>query len=214
MKQQKEDGSTDTWWQRTMPFLAVAILVGGLAGLVVGFVASREGADTSLAYATWMLAVFTLILAVGIPATISLSAEESKKSSRRSLEQEQDRLYAQLDGTYLEIQRLIIDYPYLGDPAALLKNPEAKPEQLRQYDAFAFIVWNFIESIHDFTLPGHRMTDMLSQSWECIVDYEGERHAQWFALDENQKKFKRSFCDHMADKLKRWTATPPPAPTT
>ena len=202
-------------------FLVVVILLAGLAGILLGFATTRpDDAEVSVAYGTWALALFTFVLAVGIPVTIWLSTKEREESSVRFLEQEQDRFYAQLDNTYLEIQKLIIDHPHLGDPAVLLKNPEANPDQLTQYDAFAFIVWNFIESIYDFTRKGddspqgRRMTEMLTQSWECIVEYEGARHAPWFVRTENQQKFKKSFRDYVASKRESWNAKRPPAPTT
>ncbi len=210
-KDQRPESPKGSWKWRAAVLVAVVILLASLAAIVIGLATTHH--DDSLAYATWVLALLTLFLAVGIPVTISVS-------TTAQVEQEQDQFYAQLDGTYLEIQKLIIDYPHLGDPAALLKNPEANPEQLTQYDAFAFIVWNFIESIYDFTHKDddspqrRRMNDMLSQSWECIVDHEGARHAQWFVLAKNQKKFKKSFCDYVASKLKGWNATLPAAPKT
>ena len=182
---EKKAPSPGIWRNRAMLLLAVVALLAGVAGILLGFVTTRpDDAEVSVAYGTWALALFTFVLAVGIPVTIWLSTKEREESSVRFLEQEQDRFYAQLDGTYVEIQKLIIDHPHLGDPAVLLQDPEATPEQLTQYDAFAFIVWNFIESIYDFTSKGddspqgRRMTEMLTQSWECIVEYEGDRHEQ------------------------------------
>jgi hypothetical protein len=160
-----------------------------------------------VAYATWALALFTLVLAIGIPLTIRASTREREESSQRFLEQEQDSFYAQLDSTYLQIQKLIIEHPHLGDPEKLLEDPAAPPQQLVQYDAFAFIVWNFIESIYDFTREsGDVRSEMLSNTWACILEYEGTRHAVWFARPENQRKFKRSFRDYIATKLVKWGA--------
>ncbi len=201
--------------------LAIVILVAGLAAVLRGFVTTHASEpELSVAYATWVLALFTLLLAIGIPVTIWLSTNEQAESDKRFLEQEQDQFYAQLDRTYLEIQKLIIDHPHLGgDPAVLLQNPQAAPEHLTQYDAFALIVWNFIESIHEFTRKGdkplreHGMPDRLSQSWQCIFEYEGARHAQWFVHPRNQLKFQPAFRDYVATKLESWKQTPPSAPT-
>ncbi len=78
---------------------------------------------------------------------------------------------------YLEIQKLVIEHPHLGDPAAL-SSDAANPEHVTQYDAFAFVVWNFIESIYDFT--GNSEDPRLTETWQCIIDHEGERHVRWF----------------------------------
>ncbi len=220
MSHQKTEHSRAAWRKPATLFLAIVILSAGLAGVLLGFVTTRpDNGEVSVAYGTWALALFTFVLAVGIPVTIWLSTKEREESSVRFLEQEQDRFYAQLDGTYLEIQKLIIDHPHLGDPGVLLRNPEAEPEQLTQYDAFAFIVWNFIESIHDFTRKGEdspqgrRMTETLTQSWECIVEYEGARHAQWFVRPENQQKFKKTFRDYVASQREGWSAKASARPT-
>ena len=214
MTNQKAKQGRGAWRRRATLFLAVVTFVACVGGIALGFATTHpDAADASVAYATWALALFTFVLAVGIPVTIW-------ESSIRSLEQEQDQFYAQLDDTYLEIQKLIIDHPHLGDPSVLLKNSEATPEHLTQYDAFAFIVWNFIESIYDFTHKGHdspqgrRKTEMLTQSWQCIVDYEGARHAQWFARPENQQKFKKPFRDYVARQRESWNTAPQPASTT
>jgi len=182
--------------------VCIAILLG-----VVAFATSMPGhaeKDASLTYATWALTLVTLLLALGVPLTIL-------DSSKKAREQEQDQFYAQLDGMYLEIQKLVIEHPHLGDPTAL-SSDAAKPEHVMQYDAFAFVVWNFIESIYDFTRNSE--DPRLTETWQCIIDYEGERHVRWFVQPQNVPKFKPAFREGMKDKLRLWTARLPPASTT
>ena len=206
--------------QRAMLVVAAVILVLGLVGLIVGAVKTYHGVTESdqaaaLNYVTLGLALFTLLLAVGVPVTIWMSKKEREEQSILSLEQEQDGFYAQLDGIYLEIQKLIIEHPHLGNPEALLNR--AEPVQVTQYDAFAFIVWNFIESIHDLTGKRgdspreHGKTEMLIETWQSIIDYEGARHAEWFLRAENRHKFKESFRDYI--KHKSWIVEPPASKT-
>jgi hypothetical protein len=187
------------------------LAVGAFALVVFGFFWTRDHDEQSVAWATWALALFTLVLAIGIPLTIRAATREQEESSRQFLKQEQDRFYAQLDNTYLQIQKLIIEHPHLGNPDELFRNERTTPQQLVQYDAFAFVVWNFIESIHDFTKVGdddsaesQDSTGMLSDTWSCILEYEGARHATWFTRPENQRKFKKSFRDHIGSKLDGW----------
>jgi len=197
----------------------ICFVVGASVGVlvVVGFYSgyeflydSREG-DAAVAHATWAVAFFTFVLAIGIPLTIWDSA-------KKALEQEQDQFYAQLDGMYLKIQSLVIEHPHLSNPALLWK--EAKRDQLAQYDAFAFVVWNFIESIHDFTKredrfwQSRRKTEMLSDTWECIIKYESARHKEWFVRPDNENKFKKSFREYVERELGIGTTTPPQASVT
>ncbi len=186
--------------ERTILSLAIFLGIAGLAAIAWGVVTTEpHSEEASVAYATWALALFTLILAIGVPLTIW-------DSGKKAREQEDDQFYAQLDGMYLEIQKLVIQYPHLGEPAALLKH--AKPDQVAQYNAFAFVVWNFIESIDDFTR--NDANSRLAATWRCIIDYEGERHARWFADTKNKLKFKDAFRENMKDRIARWTLTLPP----
>jgi hypothetical protein len=148
---------------------------GGSMGLI-NFVA--DWTANTIALANIVIALGTVVLALGIPYAI--------KSAGRD---ERDTFYATLDRTYLEIQRLIIEHPHLSQP-----DPAGKsPAQLTQYDAFAFIVWNFIEAIYDYS----KKEKFLAETWGCILRYEASVHSAWFRKTENLKKFKPAFVKHI-----------------
>jgi hypothetical protein len=131
-----------------------------------------------LAVANFFIALGTLVLAAGIPWSIGLSRRD-----------ERNRFYATLDQTYFEIQKLIVDQPHLCQP-----NLEAKTtDQILQYDAFAFMSWNFVESIYDYAIAGQ--DENLRKTWECILRYESNLHREWFMEPRNAVKFKRDFKD-------------------
>jgi hypothetical protein len=134
--------------------------------------------DRVLAIANVVIALGTIVLAFGIPYTI-----------REASRQERDTFYATLDRTYFDIQKLQIDYPHLG-----LSDRDTKtPEQITQYNAFAFIVWNFIETIYDYS----KEEKPLATTWKCILQYEAQKHAAWFLNPENHPKFKPEFIDYV-----------------
>ena len=134
--------------------------------------------DTIIAIANVFIAVGTLVLAVGIPYAI-------KDASR----EERDNFYATLDRTYFDIQKLIIEHPHLSQP-----DPAGKtPDQVIQYDAFAFAVWNFIETIYDYSREEKR----LIETWGCVIGFEARTHAAWFMKPESRGKFKPSFIEHI-----------------
>jgi hypothetical protein len=218
MDNQPQENKRPPFLDRITPAVLKGLAAAGFIGIVVGVVLTLRGTildPVSLTYATWTLALLTLVLAVGVPLTI-------RESSRQSLKQERDRFYAQLDNTYLQIQRLIIEHPHFAEPENLPSRENATADQriqLVQYDAFAFATWNFIESIHDFTQPRDGTQDeresieMLKETWTCILKYEGARHAAWFRDPKNQRKFKEPFWCHINHRLDKWCAeqaTPKP----
>jgi hypothetical protein len=131
-----------------------------------------------VAIANIFVALGTLVLAVGVPLSILYSAR-----------QEKDTFYATLDKTYFDIQQVIIDHPHVRDP-----NPHGKTaDQLAQYDAFAFMTWNFVEAIYDYS-QHHKP---LRETWDCILKYEAQLHGRWFNEPRNHGKFKANFREYI-----------------
>ena len=58
-----------------------------------------------------------------------------------------------------------------------------------EYDVYAFMVWNFIETIYDKCQNDRT----LKETWGCIIIEEGQRHREWFLRAENKPKFKDRF---------------------
>jgi hypothetical protein len=131
-----------------------------------------------LAVANFFIAFGTIVLAAGIPWSIGLSRRD-----------ERNRFYATLDQTYFEIQKMVVDQPHLCQTNLASKTTD----QILQYDAFAFMSWNFIESIYDYAIMGE--DENLRKTWECILHYEAKLHRTWFMEPRNAVKFKRDFRD-------------------
>ncbi|MGA3159978.1 MAG: hypothetical protein ABSC77_02090 [Terracidiphilus sp.] len=126
--------------------------------------------------ANFVIAIGTVLLAIGVPLSLWLAGNEERFT-----------FYATLDKTYSEIQKLIIEKPHLAQP-----HPKGKTsDQLVQYDAFAFDVWNFIEAIYDYS----KDKPELLKTWKCVIFYEANLHGVWFNKPENHKKFKKAFFD-------------------
>lgn len=100
-------------------------------------------------------------------------------------------LYQDLDRLYLEVLKLAIQYPRFVNPKFTLDYQRSfKGEELLQYEAYAFIVWNVCETIAD-----RRKDKTLFRSWEPVLKAEIERHRAWFDSGENTSKFKMDFRD-------------------
>jgi hypothetical protein len=131
------------------------------------------------AVATCVLTLATIALAIGVPWSMHAARIDAR-----------NRFYAQLDGVYMEIQSLIIQTPHLGDARATRTT-----EQMIQYDAFAFIVWNFVESIYDYS----RQDASVLETWKCIFIYESKLHRDWFDRPDSRTRFKTSFVQCIVD---------------
>jgi hypothetical protein len=116
---------------------------------------------------------------IGIVATLFYSVWSFRTTLR-------DAYYAELDREYFELLKIGLERPELVDFAA---SPD--PTKAREYAAYAFMVWNFLETIHD-RCQG-RFKHRLRDTWYPIVAAENALHRAWFDLPENRLKFKASF---------------------
>ena len=95
--------------------------------------------------------------------------------------------YAELDRIYFELLKIGLERPYLRAPA-----PPTDPARANEYDAYAFMVWNFLETIVDRCdkVSNHA----LRETWYPVVATECALHRAWFDVKENRLKFKDRFC--------------------
>jgi hypothetical protein len=118
------------------------------------------------------------VAAIGIVVTLFYTLWSFTRSLR-------DGYYAELDRVYFELLKITLERPYLIDfPAA----PD--PSKQREYDAYAFMVWNFVETVFD-RCQGHGKKH-LRATWYPVVASENALHREWF--NTNRVRFKESFC--------------------
>lgn len=92
--------------------------------------------------------------------------------------------YGEIDKMYFEILKEALAKPHL-----VRKNIERSSEQEIEYDIYAFIVWNFLESIYDRCMLD---TD-LQKTWFPIIEAERKIHLAWIQEHDNRTKFKTEF---------------------
>jgi hypothetical protein len=98
-----------------------------------------------------------------------------------------DSYYAELDRVYFDLLRIGMERP------DLLDFPVSRdPSKAREYDAYAFMVWNFVETVFDRCQGWSKRR--LRETWYPVIAEENARHRDWFNLPENRRKFKESFC--------------------
>ena len=122
-------------------------------------------------------AIAESVAAVGIVFTLFYSLWSFTKTLR-------DSYYAELDRVYFELLKIALERPYLLDFAIA---PD--PTKQREYDAYAFMVWNFLETIVDRCGTNKQLCD----TWYPVIAAENALHRKWFDLPANRSKFKQAF---------------------
>lgn len=99
--------------------------------------------------------------------------------------------YSDLDRLYADILKLAIDKPLLRAPAPILSDQDilsrgyepypdatggANADRVLQYEAYAFMVWNFLETIRDRCADN----EDLKGTWGPVVGAENAIHRGWF----------------------------------
>ena len=129
--------------------------------------------------------VATGLGSIGIVLTLFYSAWSFRTTLREGY-------YAELDRVYFELLKLGLERPYLR-----ASPPPDDPAKASEYDAYAFMVWNFLETVVDrcdsMSKPTARATSSLRETWDPIVATECALHRAWFDMPENQCKFKEPF---------------------
>ncbi len=98
-----------------------------------------------------------------------------------------DSYYAELDRVYFDLLRIGLEHPELLD---FPESPD--PSKAREYDAYAFMVWNFVETVFDRCQGWSKRR--LRETWYPVIAEENARHRAWFNHPQNRRKFKEPFC--------------------
>jgi len=116
---------------------------------------------------------------IGIVFTLLYSVWSFKTTLR-------DAYYAEIDRVYFELLKIglerpeLLSYPATPDPA-----------KADQYGAYAFMVWNFIETIYDRCQGWSKRR--LRETWYPIIGAENALHRAWFDQPDNRRRFKERF---------------------
>jgi hypothetical protein len=102
--------------------------------------------------------------------------------------------YDVFDATYLDILKTGMENPSFRNPSLtkLYLSSFSGDERIK-YEIFAFISWNFCETIFD------KGDKELMKTWSVVIDAENELHRKWFDNPENLKKYKESFRNFISE---------------
>lgn len=104
--------------------------------------------------------------------------------------------YDIFDATYLDILKTGMENPSFRNPILTndYKKKFSENEKLK-YEIYAFISWNFCETIFD------KGDVELMKTWYVVIETENSLHRKWFDNPENTNKFKESFRLHIQNIL-------------
>lgn len=121
-----------------------------------------------------------------------------KKEQRNHDRQARERHYQAIDQLYFELLRVTIEFPYLRSAKFIQQwdsgvvNIEGYDEdRTLRYEAYAFMVWNFLETIYDRCQGPENY--LLSDTWQPVFTHDGLLHLAWFRRPENKRHFKEQF---------------------
>ena len=124
----------------------------------------------------------------------------------------QSNHYSELDHFYADILKIGIEKPHLRSPKPIASDEEAMfgdyrpyaPEKdddgtmAEQYDAYAFLVWNFLETIHDRC----HEDESLRGTWKPVIAAENRIHRGWFLAEMRNEYKRRSSAKDQASEAK------------
>jgi hypothetical protein len=147
------------------------------------------------------------IIAGFIPVVVAY--DRFRQTMEKTCEIHASAFYSELDKVYADLLKIAIERPYLRQPVLLhgdddlairadydpfpdvrilgknLTETEVAAKRA-EYDAYAFIVWNFIETIHDRC---YEYPDKLLETWATIVAAEDRIHRGWFLAQMRNEAF-------------------------
>lgn len=109
-----------------------------------------------------------------------------------------EKSYSDLDGLYLELLKLGIDYPKYRNPKYTCNYKEQfLDDDLYKYETMAFIAWNICETIYDTD------DEALFETWKPVITTENKLHRKWLDAPENHHKFKEIFIEYIRKNFPR-----------
>lgn len=96
--------------------------------------------------------------------------------------------YGELDRMYADLLRLALECPHLR----LSPAPQRSADGQAQFDAYAYMVWNLIETVYDRIYDDDsKEKKKLRKTWCMVIREEEIIFGDWFK--DNSSKFKDEF---------------------
>jgi Fe-S cluster assembly ATPase SufC len=124
----------------------------------------------------------TILAAVAILLYIILWNKDKRNNS-----------YDVFDTAYLEILKTGMENPAFRNATLTREYQNAFSDNEKiKYEIYAFISWNFCETIFD------KGDEELMKTWAMVIETENSLHRNWFDHPDNRLKFKESFRQYIS----------------
>lgn len=177
---------------------AISDVMGGLGVMIDPVVPIGELLSFVVIFGTLVVGIFSL-------RNVQKTIEQANKAAKSSH-------YSELDRFYADLLKLALEEPTLRRPQHFENDEIAE-----KYDIYAFMIWNFIETIHDRCLElcdGHDDEGYASLrgTWQPIIVAEDNIHRGWILAEmerekrrfletgERRDKFCIGFCNFVLDR--------------
>ena len=110
--------------------------------------------------------------------------------------------YVTLDGQYKDLLNLGINHPVLRNPSVTCIYKvleETDKDSYYQYQSYAYMMWNFLETIYDFASKDKNLIN----TWAPVLYEENKLHYRWFL--DHKHLFKKKFQDYVINYLNELT---------
>ena len=190
-------------------FLVLILLIVGFFALYShGFAVWTAGETQPIAEAYRMFftkdsfsglsALFAGLAFAGVISTLLMQERQLRKTIADFEESNRNLHYGELDKLYFDLLKLALDKPHLRSGTRFPEDDVRRREQ----DIYAYMVWNFIETIHDRTssAPGEERKQ-LQNTWERTELHEMALHHPWWRTSPVDDMFKPVFVEHVRRRL-------------
>lgn len=100
--------------------------------------------------------------------------------------------YDVFDSLYVDLLKTGLEFPsFRNKNETIIYLEKFQGNELIQYDIYAYLSWNFIETILD------KGNDKLLITWLPVIKLKASLHEKWFFQPENQLKFKPLFVEQV-----------------
>lgn len=114
--------------------------------------------------------------------------------------------YMTIDSIYSSLLEKGINNPSLRDPSKTVnydkydKNNPKEREYFLSYSTYAYMIWNFIETIYDLHQRSRKNSYMI-ETWMPVIIDENKLHFRWFK--NNQRLFKKEFREFVLEEVNK-----------
>lgn len=103
--------------------------------------------------------------------------------------------YSEIDKMYFDLLKMRLGNPHLRKKASR----RDEPEHYEDYEIYAYMMWNFLESVHDRCERDEVPDPILCHTWYPVFELEFGRHSAWMFSEDNERMFKANFVEWVAN---------------